>query len=110
MKSQIKTARGSENIFRDLGVGDADLEQLRSILAAKILGVLDNRKLLMRGARAITGIAAAEFSRIRRANRYRFTIDLLMTILTRLAQHVDVSVKVTARRTKYCPTGEQSSQ
>ena len=36
--------RGSGNVFRDLGHPDADREQLRSLLAARILGVLDNPK------------------------------------------------------------------
>lgn len=103
MSDEVKTTRGSGNIFRDLDRGDADLEQLRAILAAKIIAVLDNRKLSVRRAGNITGIAAADFSRIRCANLDRFTIDRLMTILARLDLHVDVTVKVTARRTKHHP-------
>ena len=44
-----------------------------------------------------TGRAAADFSRIRRANIGRFTIDRLMTILSRLGQEVDVTVRVHPR-------------
>src|SRR3970040_479325 len=44
MKDVIKITRGSGNIFRDLGRGDADLEQLRAILAAKMIGVLGDRQ------------------------------------------------------------------
>ena len=33
--------RGSGNVFRDLGLPDAGREQLRTLLAAKIIGVLD---------------------------------------------------------------------
>ena len=35
--------RGSGNVFRDLGHKDADREQLRSLLAAQVIGVLDDR-------------------------------------------------------------------
>lgn len=42
----------------------------------------------------ITGIAAADFSRIRKTKLDRFTIDRLMTILARLDQDVDVQVTV----------------
>ena len=42
----------------------------------------------------MTGIAAADFSRIRNANIGRFTVDRLMTVLGRLDQRVDVKVKV----------------
>lgn len=100
MKDDRKLIRGSGNVFRDLGHPNPDLEQLRAILAARIIGVLDDRKLSVRRAGQITGIAAADFSRIRNANLERFTIDRLMTILARLDQHVDVSVTITPRAKK----------
>jgi len=59
--------------------------------------VLDDRGLSIRDAHALTGIAAADFSRIRRANLGRFTIDRLMTILSRVGQEVEVSVNVHPR-------------
>jgi predicted XRE-type DNA-binding protein len=70
-----------------------------SPLAAKIIGVLDDRKLTVRAAHEVTGVAAADFSRIRKANLGRFTIDRLMTILAGLGQEVEVSVSVHPRRT-----------
>ena len=89
--------RGSGNVLRDFGHANPELEQLRAILAARIIGVLDDRQLTVRKAGEITGIAAADFSRIRRANLGRFTIDQLMTILDRLDQEVDVTVSVRPR-------------
>ncbi len=41
-----------------------------------------------------TGIAAADFSRIRNAKVGRFTVDRLMAILNRLGARVDVEVRV----------------
>jgi predicted XRE-type DNA-binding protein len=70
---------------------------LRALLAARIIGVLDDRRLTVREAGEITGFAAADFSRIRRADLGRFTIDRLMTILDRLDQEVDVTVSVRPR-------------
>ena len=94
------TIRGSGNVFRDLGHPDADREQLRAILAAEIVGVLNARGLSIRDAQALTGIAAADFSRIRRATLGRFTIDRLLTILSRLGQEVEISVNVHPRRSR----------
>jgi predicted XRE-type DNA-binding protein len=94
MNDDMDIIRGSGNVFRDLGHPDADREQLRALLAAQIIGVLDDRKLTVRAAHEITGIAAADFSRIRNANLGRFTIDRLMAILAGLGQEVEVSVKV----------------
>ena len=90
----IEMVRGSGNVFRDFGTANADAEQLRSILAAQIIKALDERELTVRAAEGLTGIAAADFSRIRRANLGRFTIDRLITILNRLNRHVEVTVVV----------------
>ena len=86
----MELIRGSGNVFRDFNLPNADLEQLRSILfAAQIIGVLDDRQLTVRKAGELTGIAAADFSRIRRVRLDRFTVDRLMTILSRLDQEVE---------------------
>ena len=93
----MELIRGRGNVFRDFNLPNADLEQLRSILAAEIIGVLDDRHLTVRKAGELTGIAAADLSRIRRVRLDRFTVDRLMTILSRLDQEVDVAVTVTPR-------------
>ena len=98
MSDDIDMIRGSGNLFRDLGHPDVDREQLRALLAARIIGVLDERKLTVRAAQEITGLAAADFSRIRKANLGRFTIDRLMTILAGLGQEVEVTVNIHPRR------------
>ncbi len=97
MSDDMEIIRGSGNVFRDLGHPEADREQLRALLAAKIIGVLDDRKLTVRAAEKITGVAAADFSRIRQARLKSFTIDRLMTILDRLNRKVQVTVSVFPR-------------
>jgi hypothetical protein len=42
--------RGSGNVYRDFGRPNAGLEQARAITAAKIIRVLDERKLSTRDA------------------------------------------------------------
>ena len=98
MSDDMDIIRGSGNLFRDLGHPDADREQLRALLAAQIIGVLDDRKLTVRAAHELTGVAAADFSRIRKANLGRFTIDRLMTVLAGLGQDVEVTVRVYPRQ------------
>ncbi len=89
---------GSGNVFRDFDVPNPDLEQLRAILAAKIIGVLDDRKLTVRAAETLTGIAAAEFSRIRNVKLERFTLDRMIKILGKLDEDVEVSVTFHSRQ------------
>jgi predicted XRE-type DNA-binding protein len=94
MKAKLEVVRGSGNVFRDLGHKSADVEQFKAILAAEIIKVLDRERLTVRAAAGRTGIAAADFSRIRNADLARFTADRLMAILNRLGSRVEVKVKV----------------
>jgi len=95
---KLDVVRGSGNIFRDLGHPHADAEQLKAVLAAEIIKTLDRERLTVRAAHARTGIAAADFSRIRNADLGRFTLDRLMAILNRLGARVEVKVRVRRRR------------
>ena len=97
MSDDLEFVHGSGNVFRDFGSPDADLEQARALLAAKIIAVLDDRRLGVQGAAALTGVAASEFSRIRNVKLDRFTIDRMITILGKLGQEVEVSISVRPR-------------
>ena len=90
----IELIHGSHNIFRDFGFPDADVMLAKTLLAAEIIRFMDREKLTVRAAQARTGIAAADFSRIRRPDLQRFTVDRLMTILNRLGSQVEVEFKV----------------
>jgi len=94
VKKSLELSRGSGNVFRDLRRPNADVEQLKAILAAEIIKALDREGLSVRSAHDRTGIAAADFSRIRNANLGRFTLDRLMSVLNRLGSRVEVKVKV----------------
>ena len=93
-REQFEVIRGSGNVYRDLGKDNPDLKQFKAILAAAIIKALDREHLSVRKAHARTGIAAADFSRIRNADLGRFTVDRLMSIINRLGSRVEVAVKV----------------
>ncbi len=95
-RDNIEVVRGTGNVFRDLGHASPDVEQLKAILAAEIIKMLDRQSLTVRAAHARTGIAAADFSRIRNADLGRFTLDRLVSIINRLGSRVDVRVMVRA--------------
>ena len=95
MRSErLAVIRGSGNVFHDLGRDNADAQQFKAILAAEIIKALDRDGLSVRAAHSRTGIAAADFSRIRNADLGRFTIDRLMSIVNRLGSRVEVKVRV----------------
>jgi len=95
---KIEVVHGSGNIFRDFGDPNADTEQLKCILAARIIGILDDRKLSGRKAENLTGVKASEFSHIRNVKLGRFTVDRLISILNKFDQQVDVQVRVRPRQ------------
>jgi predicted XRE-type DNA-binding protein len=93
-RGKFEVVRGSGNVFRDLGHDSADAEQFKANLAAEIIKALDREQLTVRGAHRRTGIAAADFSRIRNADLGRFTVDRLMSIINRLGSRIEVKVRV----------------
>ena len=100
-KTSLAVAKGSGNVFRDLGHANADIAQFKAILAAEIIKALDREGLSVRAAQSRTGFAAADFSRIRNADLGRFTVDRLMAIVNRLGSRVEVKVRI--RRTETGP-------
>ena len=90
----LDVVRGSGNVFRGLGRENADVEQFKAMLAAEIIKALDREGLSVRAAHGRTGIAAADFSRIRNADLGRFTVDRLMLIINRLGSRVEVKIKL----------------
>ena len=93
----VELERGSGNVFRDLDVVSADVHHAKAKLAARIIGVLDDEGLSVRQAAKHTGIAAADFSRIRNADLGRFTIDRMIRILGALDHETQVSLEMRPR-------------
>ncbi|MDD9909267.1 MAG: helix-turn-helix transcriptional regulator [Ahrensia sp.] len=91
---EFELVRGSGNVFDDIGRPDAELLQLKSLLAAEIIGALDADQLTAKQAGLISGVAPADFSRIRNAKLDRFTVDRLMIILGKLNKKVEFKVQV----------------
>ena len=97
-KNDLELVRGSGNVYRDFGRPNAGLEQARAITAAKIIRVLDARKLSTRDAEKLTGVSHSEFSRIRNTQLGRFTLDRMIAILGKLDGDVEVSITFKVRK------------
>lgn len=102
--NDLELVHGSGNVFQDFGRADADLQQAKALMASEIIRILEDRQWTTRKAEEATGISHADFSRIRRVNLGRFTLDRLMTILAKLGQEVEVSVSIRPR-----PAGRPSA-
>jgi predicted XRE-type DNA-binding protein len=97
MNEDFELVRGSGNVFRDLGRPNADLAQARAIIAAKIIHIMEVRKLSTRDAEKLTGVAHTEFSRIRNTQLSRFTLDRMILILGKLDANVEVNLSFKKR-------------
>ncbi len=90
-KEELVLIRGSGNIYRDLNTADADVRQLKAILAAEIIKTLDKKGLSVRKAQSLTGIDAGDFSRVRNADFRRISVERLMTMINGLGSRVEVA-------------------
>lgn len=104
MSKKNEVVRGSGNIYRDLGLPDADVRQTKALMASEIIKILDKEKLSVRKAGALTKYNYADFSRIRNADLGRFTIDKLMMILNRLNRRVSVNIRVKKQKENHSST------
>ncbi len=104
-QEEFELVRGSGNVFRDVDDPDADLKQAKAILAAQIIGILDERKLTATKAAGLTGFAAADFSRLRNADLGRFTLDRLFKMIGALDDNIEVSLQLVSR-----PAGQRPRQ
>ena len=96
-EDDLELIHGSGNVWRDFGYPDAEIRQAKGIIAARIIGALEDRKLSTRKAADLTGFAAADFSRVRNANYGRFTLDRLIRMLGTLDRNLEVHVTVEPR-------------
>ena len=92
MSDELELTRGSENVFRDLGLPEPETKLIKADLAAEIIRILDERGLSVRDAAKVVGVNYSDISRIRNADLRRFTIDRLVTVLHRLDRRVEVRV------------------
>ena len=97
MTEKLQVVRGSGNVFADVGLANADVEQAKVLLASEIINILDQEALSVREAGRLTGVPYTDFSRIRNVDLDRFTIDRLMKILGRFDRRVAVQVAVTPK-------------
>ncbi len=100
-KELLEIVRGSGNIYRDFDVPDADVRQLKAILAAEIIKTLDKKGLSVRKAQSLTGIDAGDFSRVRNADFRRISIERLMTMINGLGSRVEVAVRLRRVETRH---------
>jgi predicted XRE-type DNA-binding protein len=85
--------RGSGNIFRDLGLPDADVLQAKADLVHKIATLIEKRGLTQVEAAAILGVSQPKISALLHGRIDGFSMDRIVKYLAALDQDVSISVR-----------------
>jgi predicted XRE-type DNA-binding protein len=90
--------RGSGNVFRDLGLADADVLQAKADLVFKISATIEERGLSQVEAAQILGVSQPKISALFRGHLDGFSLERIMRFLAALDQKVEIKVRPKSRR------------
>jgi predicted XRE-type DNA-binding protein len=93
MTRKAKVEAGSDNIFADLGLPDAETHILKAQIVAEIYRLVQERKLTQSRAGTLMGISQPEVSRLFKGNFREYAVDRLMTFLTAFDRDVEIVVR-----------------
>ncbi len=83
---------GSDNIFADLGLDDADELYTRACLGVQVMKILRERQYSQKDAAEFLGVKQPEVSALMRAKFSRFSQERLIGFLNKLDQKVTIQV------------------
>jgi predicted XRE-type DNA-binding protein len=84
---------GSQNVFRDLGLPNAEEHLVKAQLVYKIDTILKARKLKQVDAGKLFGIPQPDVSKMLRGEFRQFSVERLLRFLVALNQDVEIVVK-----------------
>jgi predicted XRE-type DNA-binding protein len=95
MSEEIRSEKGSGNIFKDIGFPDEVAEEylLKAKLGAEIFRILRERNLTQTAAAKILGVKRTEISRLKAAKFSYYSVERLMRFLERLNCEVSIHIR-----------------
>ena len=93
MSKRVDYEVSSGNVFRDLGLPDADELEIKANLAIKIGQIIAGRGLSQVKAATVLGVDQPKVSAIVRGHLEKFSIERLCEFLTRLGCDVNIHVQ-----------------
>jgi len=91
-KTEIEFEIGSDNVFADLGLDEADELYTRAALGVQVMKILKERGYSQKQAAEFLGLKQPEVSAIMRAKFSRFSQERLIGFLNKLNQKVTIQV------------------
>ncbi len=96
-KKAFRSAKGSGNVFADLGLPHPEQELLKARLTLRIYRLIKERGLTQARAGDILGIKQPHVSALMRNRSGIFSVERLMDFLTALGQDVEITVRPTRK-------------
>jgi predicted XRE-type DNA-binding protein len=84
---------GSRNVFRDLGLPNAEEHLVKAQLVFKIDAIIKKRRLKQIEAAALFGVRQPDVSKMLRGDFRQFSVERLLRFLVALDQDVQIVVK-----------------
>jgi predicted XRE-type DNA-binding protein len=91
-RKPIEFEAGSGNVFKDLGLKDADQLLARAQIGFHVYKILEAKQLKQREVAEVLGIAQPDVSHLMNGRFSRFTTDKLLDFLKRLDRKVTIEV------------------
>jgi len=89
---------GSGNIFADLGLPNAEEDQLKAALVVELKRLIAQRGITQSAAAKTGGIKQPDLSKILRGQLRGYSVELLMRLLTAFEQDVEITIKPHRKR------------
>lgn len=93
MNEKIEFEKSSGNVFKDLGLPDADKLLLRAELGYEIFRILEERGLNQTEASKVLGVKRPEISRLKGGKFNHYSVERLLTFLDRLSCEVSIHIR-----------------
>ena len=92
MNEKIQFEKSSGNIFKDLGLPDAEQLFLKAKLGFEVFQIIEKRKLIQTEAAKILGVKQPEISRLKQGKFNHYSVERLITFLNRLNHDVEIRI------------------
>lgn len=93
---RIEYQTGSGNVYADLGLPDAEEQQMKAQLVMQIARLMKARELTQSELGAIVGLDQPKVSKLLRGHFREFSVARLFSILNRLGYNVEVRIAAAA--------------
>lgn len=98
MSKKVKFEESSGNVFADLDLPDAEELHLKAQLGYEVFRIIEERKLTQAEAADILGVKQPEISRLKKGKFNHYSVERLLTFLTRLNHDIEIRIVPTENR------------